>query len=256
MIGADHYRDGEERRGRIARPIEDEPDDAASHAGERSDLEKHMLVEDAAPQRLEGHKQNVASDSEDERKCQSAGEPWRCTRQISMQIEGEKTQGHDRKAHRGSDGGPQSARSQDKENEAPETEANQRGQKADPSDGRIGNDRNRSDAKNHREDEAPGFADQIAFLLFEGPELAGVGDRIADVAQGLQQLLRTRDSRVIFDQRLFMRQAHSDLVDARHSAERLLDGAGAERAMETSDPSADLPAIGSRRGLLAPEIEC
>src|SRR5258708_36450148 len=86
--------------------------------------------------------------------------------------------------------------------------------------------------------------------------LARVGDRITDVAQGLQQLLRTGYSRVVFDQRLFVRQAHGHLVDAGHSAERLLDGAGAERAMKPPDPSTYFPAIGSRRGLFVPKIEC
>src|SRR5258708_11551165 len=125
-----------------------EPDNPAGDARERSDLKKHMLVEDPPPQRLEGHKKNVPSDSEDEGKRQSAGEPWRGSRQISMQIEVKKAKGHDRKAYRGSDGGP----------------------------------RNRSDAENHREDEAPGFAHQIALFFFEGPELARVGDRISAAA--------------------------------------------------------------------------
>src|SRR6266849_8673872 len=255
MIGADHHRHGEKGRGRISGPIEDEPDNPAGDARERSDLKQHMLVEDAAPQRLEGHKKNVPSDSEDERKRQSGGEPWRGMRQISLQIEVEKTQGHDREAHRGPDGRPQPARSQDQENESAKTEANQGRKKADPPHRRIGNDRNRSDAENDRKDEATGFAHQIALFFFEGPELAGVGDRIADVAQSLQQLLRTRDSRVIFDQRLFVRQAHSDLVDAGHSSESLFDRAGAQRTMQTSDPSTYFPAIRSRRGFFAPKIE-
>ncbi len=128
----------------------------------------------------------------------------------------------------------------------PRLRPNQRGQKADPSHCRIGNDRNRSDAENHREDETPGFAYQIALFLFEGPELARVGDGVADVAQSLQQLLWTRDSRVIFDQRLFVRQAHGDLVDAGHSPESFFDRAGAERTMQASDPSTYFPAIRSR----------
>lgn len=150
-----------------------------------------MLVKDAAPQRLEGHKQNVPPDSEDENNCQRAREPWCGTRQMSLQIEVEKAELHGREAHGGANGGPQSARSQDPENEAAKAETHQRGQKADRSYGRVGNDRNRGDAENDREDEAPGFALQIALFVFEGPQLPGVGDRIADVAQSLQQLLRT-----------------------------------------------------------------
>src|SRR6266852_3131086 len=103
VIGADHHRHGEEGRGRISGPIEDEADNPARDARERSDLKQHMLVEDAAPQRLEGHKKNVPSDSEDENKRQPTREPWRGTRQISMQIEVEKTQGYDREADRCAD---------------------------------------------------------------------------------------------------------------------------------------------------------
>src|SRR5258708_37664740 len=131
-----------------------------------------MLVQDAAPQRLKRHKQNVPSDPKDENKRQRAGEPWRGMRQIALQIEVEKTKGHDRKAHRGADGGPQSARSQYQETKTAKTEANQRRQKADPSHCRIGNDRNRSDAENYRKAEAPGFEHQIALFCFEGPDLA------------------------------------------------------------------------------------
>ncbi len=62
--------------------------------------------------------------------------------------------------------------------------------------------------------------------------------------------------RVVFDQRLLMRQAHGYLVDAGQSAKRLLDCAGAEGAMETTDPCAYLPAIWSRRRLFTPKLEC
>src|SRR5260370_39985576 len=98
MIGADHHRDGEERSGRIAGPIEDEPDSTAGDARDRSDLNQHGLVQDAAPQRLERHKQNVPSDSEDENKRQRAGEPWRGMRQIALQIKVKKTESRDRQA--------------------------------------------------------------------------------------------------------------------------------------------------------------
>ncbi len=100
VVGADHHGDGEEGSRRISRPIEDEPDNPAGDARERSDLEKHMLVENAAAQRLEGHKKNVPSDSEDENNRQRAREPWRGVRQISLQIEVEKTQRHDREPGR------------------------------------------------------------------------------------------------------------------------------------------------------------
>ncbi len=256
VVGADHHGDGEEGSRRISGPIEDEPDNPAGDARERSDLKKHMLVENAAAQRLEGHEKNVPSDSEDETNRQRAREPWRGMRQISLQIKVEQAQRHHGEAQGRADSGPQPARSQDQENEAAKTEANQRGQEADPAHRRIGNDRNRRDTENHRKDEAPGFTDQIALFFFEGPELAGVGDRIADVTQSLQQLLRTRDSRVIFDERLFVRQAHSDPVDARRSSESFFDRTGAERTMKTADPSTYFPAIGSRRGLFVPKIEC
>ncbi len=63
--------------------------------------------------------------------------------------------------------------------------------------------------------------------------------RVADVPQRLQQLDRVGLGRVIFDQCLLVRQAHGHLVDSRLTPERLLDRAGAERAMQSADPGAD-----------------
>src|SRR5260370_42511017 len=66
VIGADHHSDGEEGSGRISGPIEDTPDNPSGDPSERSDLKQHMLVEDAAAQRLDGHQKNVPSNPEAE----------------------------------------------------------------------------------------------------------------------------------------------------------------------------------------------
>src|SRR5260370_31109677 len=66
VVGADHHGDGEEGSRRISGPIEDETDNPAGDARERSDLKKHMLVETASAHPLEGHETHVPSTSDDE----------------------------------------------------------------------------------------------------------------------------------------------------------------------------------------------
>src|SRR5258708_23501002 len=97
--------------------MEDEPDNPAGDARERSDLKKHMLVENAAAQRLEGHEKNVPSDSEDETNRQRAREPGRGMLQISLQIKGEQAQGHHGAAQGRADSGPPPAPAQDQQDQ-------------------------------------------------------------------------------------------------------------------------------------------
>ncbi len=157
-------------------------------------------------------------------------------------------------AQRG-DGDPQAGRPQNQEYESAKAEADQRRQKPDPAHRRIGDDGNGCDTENDGEHEAPRLIHKIALFVFEGPELAWIGDGIADVFQGLQQTFGTRDSGIVFDERLFVRETHRHLVDARHAAERFLDGAGAKRAMKAADARADLAAVGTARRFLAPRLE-
>ncbi len=109
VVGTDHHRDGEERGRRIAGPIEHKADDAAGHAREGTDFEQHMLIEDAPPQRLEGHVKNVPPDAEHQGDCQCACEPWRDIGQIALQVEIEQGERHHGKAAGSTDGGPQPA---------------------------------------------------------------------------------------------------------------------------------------------------
>ena len=215
-----------------------------------------MLVENAAPQRLERHMENVPSDTEDEYECQRAGEPRGYVCQISLQVEIEQRQRHDGEASGSADRCPKPARSQNQKDEHAEADANQRRQKPDPTHRRIGDDGNRSDAECDRDDETAGFAHEIAFFLLERTKLAGVGDGVTDVAQGLQQLLGVCDGWIVFDQCLLVGKAHGHLVDSGQAPERLLDGAGAERTMEPADPGANLAAVRPHRRLFTPRSEC
>lgn len=104
-----------------------------------------------------------------------------------------------------------------------------------------------------RDEEAPSLAHQLALLFLEGTELAGVVQRVADIAQHLQQLVGADSNRVVFDQRLLVRQAYRHLVDTCLAAQRLLDGAGAERAVEPADARPDVRPVRAARRLLGPE---
>src|SRR5262249_16524108 len=52
-----------------------------------------------------------------------------------------------------------------------------------------------------------------------------------------------------------MRQAHGHFIDPRQSAERLLDCAGTEGAVEAADACANLPAVWPSGRFLAPRTE-
>src|SRR5229473_3421806 len=71
----------------LAGPDPDEPDHSARHTCKSSDLKEHMLVGDASPQGLNGHKKNVPPDAKDEHQSQRTGEPWSGICQITLQVE-------------------------------------------------------------------------------------------------------------------------------------------------------------------------
>ncbi len=100
--------------------------------------------------------------------------------------------------------------------------------------------------------EHPWLANEVAFFLFEGSQLAWIGNRVADIPQRLQELLRASNGRIVFNERLLMREAHGDPVDSRHPAERFFDGAGAERAVQSADARANVSAVRICRGLISP----
>lgn len=54
--------------------------------------------------------------------------------------------------------------------------------------------------------------------------------RASDISKRLQEDRRSCHARIIFDQRLLMRQAHRDLVDPGQAPQGLLDGASAKLA--------------------------
>src|SRR6516162_4002440 len=200
--------------------------------------------------------EDVPSHPEDEDYSQGTHEPRRCVRQISLQIEIKEAQRHDGEAARSAHGGPKSTRSQHEKNKSAKAQANQGRQETDPTHGRIGNDEDGCNAEGDRGDKAPGLAHEIAFLLFEGPQLARIGDGVADIAQGLKQLTGARHRRVIFDERLLMRETDRHLVNAGQPTESFFDSPGAERAMQSADPRPYLPAVWSRRRLFAPRLDC
>src|SRR6266849_6138989 len=105
---------------------------------------------------------------------------------------------------------------------------------------RVRNERDGGDAQNDRRHEAPPLADEIPLFLLEGAQLARIGDRVADILQGLEECLRSRDLWIIFDERLLMRETHRDLIDARHASQRLFDGPGTQGAMQATDPRSNL----------------
>ena len=67
MVGCDERGDGE-KVGRREAIGPDQSQYAADQPGERAELEQHVLVEDAAPEELDGHDQNVLSRAKDRRK--------------------------------------------------------------------------------------------------------------------------------------------------------------------------------------------
>lgn len=119
---------------------------------------------------------------------------------------------------------------------------------------RIPDQSHRRDGHRQSGEKAPTLSDQRAFFLFKWPQLPRVRDRVADIFERLQQVLGARDARVVFDQRLFVRQAHRDFVHTRLPAQRLLNSAGAEGTVEPANACADSAATGDAGRLFAPEM--
>ena len=110
VIGGDHHRDGEERRRRIAGWGEGQADHAADNAGKGTGLEQHMLVQDAAAQRLGRHHEDVAPDPEHEEERHRAQEPRGNGRKPGLVFEEHEREGGRAQADRAADGGQQAAR--------------------------------------------------------------------------------------------------------------------------------------------------
>src|SRR5574337_1082341 len=77
VIGRDQHADCEKRCGRIAGPLDDEPDQAAGNAGKSATLNKYVLVQNTSSQRLERHSQNVVADAEHENERHGGDDPGR-----------------------------------------------------------------------------------------------------------------------------------------------------------------------------------
>ena len=72
--------DREELCGRVVRPPQDEPEDAADEARQGAEFEQHVLVEDAAADRLECHPQEVPGQPEHHEDAETADDP--CDRRL------------------------------------------------------------------------------------------------------------------------------------------------------------------------------
>ena len=111
---------------------------------------------------------------------------------------------------------------------------------------RDGYQRDGQEAERGCGEEPPPLGDELALLFLEGAQLVRVMDRVADVPQCPEQGFRGYDLWIVFDERLLVGQADRDLVDAFVPSERLLDGAGAQRAVQPADARADAGAARSR----------
>ena len=125
--------------------------------------------------------------------------------------------------------------------------------RADP--GRIGDQRHGDEAEGGRGEESLAFADELALLLLERPQLARIGNRVADVAQDPKELFGPRDLGIVFDQRLFMRETDRNLIDPRPASQRLLYRASTKRAMKAANAGANTNPVGPLGRFFAPVME-
>jgi hypothetical protein len=193
----------------------------------------------------------VPPGAEDQSQSQGTDGPRSSGSQIAREVEVKQTARHDGQAAEGGGGGEEAFRPQHQEHEAAEAQADECRQKADPAYLGIGDDRDGRDAQDHGQNETVALADQLAFLFLEGPQLARVVYRVADIAQRPEQFLGAHHLRVVLDERLFVGEAHRDLI-AGQAAERLLDRARAQRAVKSADARTDFPPVRARRRFLVP----
>ena len=212
-----------------------------------------MLVEDAASQRLERHAEDVAPEAEHDHERHDGDDPRYGHLEPCLSLHGNDGKRADRQRRTAADGRRQTARTQYQENEGEQACEHDAGQQPAADAGRVRNQSDRDHAHGGGRQEPSTLVDEVALVLLEGSHLAGIGDRVADVAQNAEQLLGARDLGVVFDECLLVGEAHRHLVDARPAAQRLLDRAGAQRAMQAADARANTGAVGPAGRLFAPE---
>jgi hypothetical protein len=71
-----------------------------------------------------------------------------------------------------------------------------------------------------------------------------------------QSAMRAMAARVVLHQRLLVGEADGDFLHTGQPAQRALDGAGAQRAVQPADARPDARAVGAGGRLLAPELRC
>ncbi len=250
MIVGHQHAHREERRGGIPAEHPGQADGTAGQPGERADLQQHVLVEDAPPQRLVGHPQDVmrhpGHHGQRHPGGQPAGEP------AGQHTGGARNQrGHPRGHHRRCprQGGDPAGLAQDHIRQRHHHHHHRQRHQHRGNPGHGGDQPDRCQAGGDRAKQAHALADERGFFLLERAQLARVVQFVADVPQRRQDLLRGDDAGVVVDQRLLMRQAHRDLADPVHPAQRLLDRAGAQRAVQARDPGPD-PGMPFHRGRL------
>jgi hypothetical protein len=213
-----------------------------------------VLVEDAAPRGLVGHPEDVWRDREHHRHRQHPGQP---ADQLAVQdIGGAQHQ----RGHAGSDdarrakrclsfGGAAQDGIGDRHHHRHDRSGNQH--RPDPGDRRDQTDR--CQAAGRRGQQPHPFVDQLGFFFLERPQLARVVQVVADVSQRAGDFLGPYPGRVIVDQRLLVGEVDRDPVHPVQPPDSLLDGAGAQRAVQPGDACPHPGVALAAAGFLGPQ---
>ena len=174
MIGHDHDTDGEERGSGIVRPPKDEANNAAGDAGKSADFEQHVLIENAAPQRLIRHAQNVVADAKNEGERHAGHDPRRGVGKPRLTSKRNQTRCNGGEQQGAADRDAKAARAQHQENEGEQAGDHCRRQERGGNADRVRNERDRDQAECRCYQKPAAFAHEIPLFLLERTDLARI----------------------------------------------------------------------------------
>ena len=218
VISEHHHCHGEKRYGGIVRWTKYQPDCAADKTRKCSELNKHVLVENATPQRHHRHMHNMVPNSEDQGQGKHSGDPRGSTSEHASQLEGVDAGPECGEKRRAGDSRTHAVPSQDDEGERHEAHDRKHAERKPHAADGITNQPHSGNARSERDQKTPALAHQRALFFIIGTELAWVGDRVADILECLQQVFSACHTRVVLDKRLFMRQTDCNFVNPGSSA--------------------------------------
>ena len=148
-------------------------------------FKKNVLIEDAAAEGLQGHREDVPGDAEDEHGGEAAHKPGRDAGNRSFGLEDKETDGEPAQGSGPAYRRPKPAGPKDEEDKCDQTDSGHRRQDQGQGAGWFRYQGNGQEAERCCDEKPATFVDELTLFFLEGPQLVRIVDRVPDIAQGL-----------------------------------------------------------------------